>query len=367
MVSEDVNERDKEKRLQRLTRLAMDHLVDAAFWFGEDGRPVYVNRAACRSLGGTEETLLASTVDVFAPDLSAERWSDLWHRVTSVGATTFESAFRTGEGREFPVEIAASHLRCDGTDYCLAMVRDITHRKALDLGLRQSEKMEAVGRLASSVAHDFNDQLASIMGVVEILQDELKDPALFQYIERILISLDRAAALTAHLLAHANSRSVAETAERFEDILEEGMTEGDGDALPESNGADITLPSSAHVMIVDDDYYLRDVSTQTLIRMGCEVTPCENGQEALDIYRTSWRDIDVVILDIMMPVMNGKAAFIEMKRINPDIRAILASGYSLDNDVRAILAEGVFGYLHKPFRRAELIRMIDDVLRATRY
>jgi len=81
--------------------------------------------------------------------------------------------------------------------------------------------------------------------------------------------------------------------------------------------------------VVDDEQTVRDLAARILRTLGCKVTTCNNGAEAVEYYRKAWKQTDLVILDMVMPEMNGRETFLAMRRINPDIRALLSSGYSL--------------------------------------
>jgi CheY-like chemotaxis protein len=124
-----------------------------------------------------------------------------------------------------------------------------------------------------------------------------------------------------------------------------------------------TVRGTVHVLLVEDEDMVRDVAAEMLSRLSCRVTVCRDGAQAVDLYRESWRDIDLVILDMVMPVMDGRDAFIAMREINPDIIALLASGYSLSGEAQTIIDEGVKGFIQKPFRRSELLYKISGVLK----
>jgi CheY-like chemotaxis protein len=98
-----------------------------------------------------------------------------------------------------------------------------------------------------------------------------------------------------------------------------------------------------------------------LKRAGHNVIVCTNGKEALDYFRTH-QTIDLVILDMVMPIMNGLETFRAMKKIRSDVCAVLSSGYTLNDSVQNILDEGVMNFLQKPFRRSELLQVIQDTL-----
>ena len=100
-----------------------------------------------------------------------------------------------------------------------------------------------------------------------------------------------------------------------------------------------------------------------LEELGYEVTACNNGKEALEYYKTSWQATDLVLLDMIMPELGGRDTFAAMKKINPDIRALLSSGYSLDGDAQAILDDGVMGFIGKPYTHSKLSEVVAEVLR----
>jgi CheY-like chemotaxis protein len=72
--------------------------------------------------------------------------------------------------------------------------------------------------------------------------------------------------------------------------------------------------------------------------------------------------VDLVILDMVMPEMGGRDTFLAMRRINPQVRALLSSGYSLNGEAQGILNEGVLGFVGKPYCRAELSRSVAETL-----
>ena len=119
---------------------------------------------------------------------------------------------------------------------------------------------------------------------------------------------------------------------------------------------------SARILLIDDDEGVRNMATMMLRRLGHQVTSRTNGAEAVEYYRHAWNEIDLVILDMIMPKMNGRDAFIAMRQINPKIRALLSSGYSIDGEAKQILDEGMSGFLQKPFLMAELSEKLADML-----
>jgi two-component system, cell cycle sensor histidine kinase and response regulator CckA len=128
--------------------------------------------------------------------------------------------------------------------------------------------------------------------------------------------------------------------------------------------ADAEVPTTiaAHVLAIDDEPLVLGSMKRLLENLGCRVTTCATGAEAVERYRTSFKEFDAVILDLIMPGMSGKEAFTQMRAINPRIVALVISGYSLEGDVQEMLDAGVKGFLEKPFKGDELARTLSRVL-----
>jgi CheY-like chemotaxis protein len=112
--------------------------------------------------------------------------------------------------------------------------------------------------------------------------------------------------------------------------------------------------ASMRVMLVDDEDLVRDIMARLLRQLGCDVVSFGNGFDAVEHYRATWREVDLVVLDMVMPLLDGKGTYYALRRINPQVRVILASGYSIDGEAQALLDEGVAAFLQKPFRLATL-------------
>lgn len=109
------------------------------------------------------------------------------------------------------------------------------------------------------------------------------------------------------------------------------------------------------VLLVDDEPIVRDMGSHMLQRLGYEVILAGDGAEAVDIYTRRRSEIDVVLLDLMMPKMNGRDALEVMHAIDPQVRVVLASGFSPDEDILQLLQDApVRGFLRKPFSAVEL-------------
>ncbi len=136
----------------RFARFALEHAAEAAFWIGSDGRLLYVNEAACRSLGYLHEELLLMTVHDIDPMFPPEAWPAHWADIRRRGAITFESIHRARGGRTFPVEIAANYAEFGGKGYNCAFARDVSERKRVEGVLRCRLESE---HLISSISSRF--------------------------------------------------------------------------------------------------------------------------------------------------------------------------------------------------------------------
>ena len=153
---EDITERKRAEREFRLTQFSMEHASDAVEWIDPEGRIVYANQAACRTLGRSREEILGLSIPDIDPLFPREAWKRHWNELKTKGSMTFEAQHKDKDGRVFPVEITANYLEFDGQEYCFAFVRDTTERRELETQLRQAQKLEAIGQLAAGIAHEIN-------------------------------------------------------------------------------------------------------------------------------------------------------------------------------------------------------------------
>ena len=181
----DITERKRGEEALRLTQFSLDHAADAVFWVTSGARFAYVNDAACRFWEFSRDELLSMGLYDINPDFQPERWPEEWEKMKQRGSSTFEARHRTKGGRVFPVEITVNFFEFDGEEYRAGFLRDITERKRLEEQLRRSQKLEALGQLASGVAHNFNNSLAIILGRAELSELLTEDPEIRRNLEII--------------------------------------------------------------------------------------------------------------------------------------------------------------------------------------
>jgi len=139
-VYDDVTEQKQAEERLRLTQFSVDRAEISVFWIDKDAQFLYVNQAACRSLGYTREELESMGVYDIDPEFPRETWSDHWESVNQAGSRTFETVHQARDGRIFPVEITANYLEFRGRSCHCVFARDITERKRVEEALRQSEE-----------------------------------------------------------------------------------------------------------------------------------------------------------------------------------------------------------------------------------
>ncbi len=125
---------------------------------------------------------------------------------------------------------------------------------------------------------------------------------------------------------------------------------------------DVAVFGRGRVLLVDDEVIIRGVGEQLLQSLGYEVVTAADGEAAVAYYQQHWRQVDLILLDMIMPKLGGRETFRALKAINPGLRVILASGYSMDNEAQSVLDEGALGFIQKPLRRVELSQRLAAAL-----
>jgi PAS domain S-box-containing protein len=208
-ILRDITERKKAEEEVTLLKHSIDVHYDGAYWLDSDNRFVYVNDAACKSLGYEREELIGRTIFDITPTRTPQAMRGVWDGLRKGGSFLRESVHRRKDGSEFPVEVLVTYVEFRGKEYACGFARDITEKQHLEDQLRQAQKMEAVGTLVGGVAHDFNNILTVIMGLGNLMQMEIdKDDIHRAYIDQIVASSERAADLTRSLLAFSRKQRI---------------------------------------------------------------------------------------------------------------------------------------------------------------
>jgi two-component system, cell cycle sensor histidine kinase and response regulator CckA len=123
-----------------------------------------------------------------------------------------------------------------------------------------------------------------------------------------------------------------------------------------------TTPKRKYVLVVDDEEIVRSTTALLLDRIGWNALGASDGSEAVAIYREKSAEIAVVILDLVMPGMGGRECFRALRAFDPEVRAIVSSGYDRDGIAKDILGAGLAGFLQKPYTLAKLREALDRAL-----
>ena len=119
---------------------------------------------------------------------------------------------------------------------------------------------------------------------------------------------------------------------------------------------------SETILLVDDEDIIIDVGQELLKKIGYKVLTAKSGTAAVELYKADQDEIDMVILDMIMPVMDGGETYDRLKEINPDIKVLLSSGYSIDGQASEIMQRGCNGFIQKPFNMKDLSQTIRAIL-----
>jgi PAS domain S-box-containing protein len=123
-----------------------------------------------------------------------------------------------------------------------------------------------------------------------------------------------------------------------------------------------TLTGTETLLLVDDEDMILTVGEEILKQMGYEVLLAKSGREAIEVYRKHGDEIDLIILDMIMPDISGGEAYDSMKQENSEIKVLLSSGYSITGQASKILERGCDGFIQKPFKTKELAGKIRQIL-----
>lgn len=134
------------------------------------------------------------------------------------------------------------------------------------------------------------------------------------------------------------------------------------DVAEEQTKKRVIKGGSETILVVDDEEPIRNLACDILESAGYRVITAEDGEQAIEVFRQKKDMINLVILDMIMPKMNGGETFKELRKIKKDVRAILSSGYSQNGKAREIIESGVAGFLQKPYQVDQLLEKVREVL-----
>jgi PAS domain S-box-containing protein len=219
--NEMLREVDRRDRELLLTQYSMDHASDGICWIDEDGDISNTSLGTCNLLRFSRKDLLQSNIFQLWKELSKEEWAKFWARNDALPGVQFSAEMITASGDTIPVEGTSHSVHLD-QKLCCILFRDVSERKKLELQLQRSEKLETIGTLAGSVAHDLNNILSGVTSYPEVLILGLpKDSELRAPLQMIEKSGLKAAAIVQDMLTLSRrSNMVKSTIDLNHSILE---------------------------------------------------------------------------------------------------------------------------------------------------
>ncbi len=139
---------------------------------------------------------------------------------------------------------------------------------------------------------------------------------------------------------------------------------GQGEIEPDEIQAEqaVLQEGTETILVVDDDDQIRELTSEVLEDSGYQVISASSGEQALEVFRKKYRDIDLVLMDLNMPGMGGSQCTRKMLTLDPSVRVLVASGYSANIHGRDALKFGAKDFISKPFQAQKLLAKIRNFL-----
>jgi len=204
---------------------------------------------------------------------------------------------------------------------------------------------------ARRVASELNNLIQIISGTSELIENiwegtEGSD----KYFAMLRASILRAEQVTAQLVAQAGGAN-------GKVILHPELQKTAEPAIPAP-----TPPQRPCILVVDDEQMVLSLFRRVLTEGGCELVCAQSGFECLDLFRRDPEAYDLVLLDLAMPFMDGEETFERLRRISATIDVILTTGFCEERRLERMMKAGLSGYLRKPLRNREILRLIAAII-----
>jgi len=256
----------------------------------------------------------------------------------------------------------------------IGIATDVSQRRRLEDETRQSLKLDALGRLAGGVAHDFNDSLTTILGYCTLLQHRQPgDAEARRCLAEVRHAAERAAALTRQLLVFSRRPlpespsaefDVASTSTR--ELMRRLLAESpEAQAAPEASaGAPVVRGnhSGPTLLLVEDEASVRAIAREMLVASGFSVLEAATGPEGLAVAQRATQPIDLLITDVVLPGMSGAELADRLRAERPALRVLFTSGHSDEAIGRLGVSRTDPAFLQKPFTFEAFVDKVRGVL-----
>ncbi len=351
---------ESEERFRLLVEGAPDAVV-----VERGGRIVYVNEALVRLVGAANrQAIVGREISAFIQGAALralqQELGEGGRSKTPIASQ--EVSFQRSDGGTVLCEASAVAVTYDGAEATLVFIRDITALAKARERQHAEQNMAVVRQLAGGLAHDLNNLLQVINGYTELaVQMTAEGRESRDCLEQVRISVQRSSALVGRLLAFSKTedtdKAVAElnamsavTRNGTQRLPLQTVLSGTVAPVKRVEAAQTPAPQgSSAVLIAEDDDHVRNLSVKILRRDGYVVFEASDGDEAVRLFKEHGREIKAVILDVVMPHMDGFQAYEQIHEIDARVPILFASGYSgIDSPSHVALVPGV-NLLQKPF------------------
>ena len=209
-----------------------------------------------------------------------------------------------------------------------------------------------------TAANDLNNLLQVISESSKALEPICESsPEGMRYFAFLRTSVDRAKLVTAQLAARHGGQQMSAADSKSDAI-----------AAPRRSAVPIDNPAGTRelILIIDDEALIVTLAKRMLTDAGYRVVTSAEPFQALEIFKQLKDEVDLVILDFTLPIMDGSEVFDALRKITPNVAVMLSSGFAEQDKVRAMLSQGLRGFLPKPYTQEKLLSQVRSTLDAIR-